>query len=128
MKYRELILLLESLMYDIRSHWGGGMISRAKDGRVKKCIEIVIKLSRESSDVEPNELSKVEWSIFFNRLGLYITGVYEGSILKTHYKHGGYEDLYKIHGLHLNPKNRSKWYQKELKKYQRYKLNYENEK
>ncbi len=128
MKYRELILLLESIMYDIRAHWGGGMISRAKDKRVKKCLDIVIKISIKAHEVESNELNKVEWSKFFECIGLYLTGVYEGRILKTSYKYGGYEGLDKIHGLNDNPKNHSKWYQKELKKYQRYKLNYENEK
>lgn len=124
MKYREMILLLESIMYDIRAGWDKGMLKRAKDKRVEKCIDIICKINRAINN-ESGELCKLtKWDKMYEPIGLYLTGVYEGRILRTSYNNGGYEGLEKIHGLPRNPKHRSKWYQKELKKFQRYKLHY----
>lgn len=102
----EQILLLQEVMSDIRLNWDERRFNRINDKRVWLCIDIVenfdnllaAKLDKHES-IETQILEDIKWDNFYNLLGLYLTGIYEGRILRDSFCEGGYEGLEKIHKL-----------------------------
>jgi hypothetical protein len=100
MSTAEKIMLLEWLMYDIRAWWHKGK-TRLKDKRVWKCIALIgqlWKITQDNSHPDHKLVRDIVWHKFYERIGLYLTGQYEGRILRASVMEGGYEGLEKFHG------------------------------
>lgn len=100
MSTAEKMMLLEWLMYDIRANWHGPK-QRLKDKRVWKCLELIDQLYRIATNREHadhNLVRNISWHKFYERIGLYLTGRFEGRILRESISNGGYEGLEQIHG------------------------------
>lgn len=107
----EKILLLETLMCDIKNWWDRGKEKRYKDKRVWKCLELVDELSLIANNYEHKEHSKVYgiyWFKFYQSIGVYLAGRHEGAYLRMSICDGGYEGLEAFHRLKPNFSMRSK--------------------
>ena len=115
MNKREKILLLQTLMCDIRNTWDDGKYKRYKDKRVWKCLELIDELC-DTDDIFSN---------LYNNIGVYLCGRHEGRILRTSYKDGGYEGLEDIHRYSIKTfKHRSDEFKKSLKTLSKYPKQY----
>ncbi len=98
----EKVLLLEMLMMDIRHDWDKNPQDRHKDPRVLACIQIIWEcqnFTHNKRDTNYIFIEMVKWHGFMQNIGLYLTGKYEGRILKESHYNGGYEGLHLIHRL-----------------------------
>ena len=107
----EKILLLETLMHDIRSWWDGGKLKRYQDKRVWECLKLVDELSIIANDYKHKDHNKVYgiyWFNFYQSIGVYLAGRHEGRYLRMSICNGGYEGLKAFHRLKPNFSMRSK--------------------
>lgn len=90
------------------------------DARVDKCIDLAFDLHTSFLDTNHSEADVSTARLLFKviqRLGVYLTGRYEGGYLRAPFEEGGYEGMADKHGLSFTPAGRSAWFQRELKQY-----------
>ena len=115
---KEKILLLETLMDDIRGGWDGGKLKRYKDKRVWMCLKLIKDftiISRDYNHKDNRIVADLDWFKFHQALGVYLAGSYEGRYLRMSICDGGYEGLDKFHGLNPSFSMRSKEFCKTVK-------------
>lgn len=114
---KEKFLLLQILMTDIRMDFS---VWARQDARVDKCIDLAFDLHSSFLDNEHSAADVATARLLFKviqRLGVYLTGRYEGGYLRASFDEGGYEGMEEKHGLPFTPTGRSAWLCRELKQY-----------
>lgn len=123
MDTREMMLLLQLLMHDIRAGYESGP-SAAKDKRAWKALDLVDELSNISNNHDHKDyvmVSCISWHKFYESIGVYLTGRFEGRYLNMSICDGGYDGLEYFHKLsETDFKSRSPQFKKQLKEHSRY--------
>jgi len=111
---KEKFLLLQILMTDIRMDFA---TPARQDQRVEKCLDLAFSLRDTLLDGKHSAADVARarplWRVI-ERLGVYLTGRYEGGYLRAPFKDGGYEEMENVHGLPFSPAGRSDWFCVEL--------------
>lgn len=113
MNTREKILLVQLLLEDIRSDWGGGWIGRNAEGRALKAKSLCEEIA--------NDTKNDEFMILADFCDTYINtskkwGDWDGRFFRQTFPMG-YERMDKLHNLKPTIKNKSKDFQSVAKEY-----------
>lgn len=120
MNDREKMLLLDILMSDIRSSWDLKRNKRLKDKRVWRCLELIDDMQKIANDTNHklySVASCIPWQKFYETMGIYLTGRFEGRFMRKSVCNGGYEGLYLFHHIRADFSLRSKEFSSEIKTY-----------